>query len=203
MALPALLKALSSNADTNDGAESLAGALDQHRGDQVDDIKEYLRNVDAEDGAKILNHILGNKNQSVQNKLAKQSGLEKSQVSGLLSQIAPLLLGSLGQQKEKEKLDASGIAGLLSQLTGSGGQSAGNGIMGLVGNLLDTDNDGDIVDNLGGIFGSLFKAKKPAAAKKPATSKKPATTGKPAAAKKPAKKTATNKKIVPAKKKKN
>jgi hypothetical protein len=155
--LPTLIKALSNNASTPQGAESLAGALDQHQDDKIDDIMGYLKNVDSQDGQKILNHVLANKNQTVQSQLAKQVGLDTNQVSGLLSQLAPLLLGALGQQKKEQNLDTSGISSLLSQLTGTMEKSGNGGLMGMVANILDADKDGDIMDDVSGILGSLFK----------------------------------------------
>jgi len=157
MGLPTLIKALSNNASTPKGAEALAGALDQHKDDDINDIIRYIKNVDTEDGQKILNHVLANKNQNVQTRLAKQAGLEASQVSGLMSQLAPLLLGVLGQQKKKENLDATGISSLTSLLSDSTGKKDDSGIMGMVSQLLDSDKDGDILDDVSGIIGSMLK----------------------------------------------
>ncbi len=157
MGLPTLIKALSNNASTPKGAEALAGALDQHKDDDINDIIRYIKNVDTEDGQKILNHVLANKNQNVQTRLAKQAGLEASQVSGLMSQLAPLLLGVLGQQKKKENLDATGISSLTSLLSDSMGKKDDSGIMGMVSQLLDSDKDGDILDDVSGIIGSILK----------------------------------------------
>ena len=157
MGLPTLIKALSNNASTPKGAEALAGALDQHKDDDINDIIQYIKNVDTEDGRKILNHVLANKNQNVQTRLAKQAGLQTSQVSGLMSQLAPLLLGALGQQKKKENLDATGISSLTSLLSDSMGKKDDSGIMGMVSQLLDSDKDGDIIDDVSGINGSILK----------------------------------------------
>lgn len=157
MGLPTLIKALSNNASTPKGAEALAGALDQHKDDDINDIIQYIKNVDTEDGRKILNHVLANKNQNVQTRLAKQAGLQTSQVSGLMSQLAPLLLGALGQQKKKENLDATGISSLTSLLSDSMGKKDDSGIMGMVSQLLDSDKDGVILDDVSGIIGSILK----------------------------------------------
>ena len=137
--LPTLMKALSNNASTPQGAEALARALDQHKDDPVDDIMAFIKNVDTEDGQKILNHVLAGKNKNVQMQLAKQAGLETNQVSSLLSQLAPLLLGTLGQQKKRT------------------GKTDDGGVMGMVSQLLDSDKDGDILDDVSGMLGSLFK----------------------------------------------
>lgn len=154
LGVPALLQALLRNASTTEGAVSLAGALDQHQNDKIDDINEFLKSVDTEDGAKILQHIFGGKNQLVQANLAKQTGLETGQVFNVMTQLAPLLLGALGQQKKQQNLDASGIPGLLNGLVEKGDNS---GLMGMVTNLLDADHDGSIVDEVGSLLKGFLK----------------------------------------------
>lgn len=157
LGLPALMEALKRNASTEEGANALAGALEQHQDDNVDDVEDFLQKVDDNDGAKMLSHIFADKNDSVQNSLAKKTGLDVSQVTGLMTKFAPLLLGALGNQKKAQNLDASGIAGLTSQISQSLGQSGGGGLMNIAASLLDSDKDGDVMDNLGGLLGGLFK----------------------------------------------
>ena len=48
-----------------------------------------------DDGAKILQHILGRNSSSVMNGLSSQSGLSNDQVGSALSALAPVLLSSL------------------------------------------------------------------------------------------------------------
>ena len=154
--LPALLQALGRNAATSEGAASLASALDQHQDDDVDDLDGFLNNVDREDGAKMLQHIFGGNNAIVENKLAQKTGMEMNQVSGLMAQLAPLLLGALAQQKKQQNVDQSGITDMLGGLLQ---QSAGskNNFMNMAMDLLDADNDGSIMDDLGGMFKGLMK----------------------------------------------
>jgi len=154
LGVPALLQALGNNAGNSDKANALANALDQHKDDDVEDIDGFLNKVNTNEGAKMLQHIFAGKNNSVQNKLASQSGLDSGQVTGLMSQLAPLLLGALGQQKKQQNLDASGLSGLLSGLLGSGGK---NGLMGMVTNLLDSDDDGRIIDDVGDLLKGFMK----------------------------------------------
>jgi hypothetical protein len=160
LGLPTMLEALNRNAGTPEGAQALAGALEQHQDTNVDDLAGFLKNVDTQDGAKILQHVLSGKSDRVQNNLARQTGLDGSQVSGLLQQFAPLLLGLLGNQKKEENLDAAGVAGLTSQLTNTLGQSGGGGgLMGIAAQFLDADKDGDIVDDLGKLLGGFLGKK--------------------------------------------
>ncbi len=156
LGLPAMLEGLKRNAQTPDGAQALANALDQHKDDAVGDLNGFLQQVDREDGAKILSHVFADKNERVQNNLARQTGLESGQVSGLLTQLAPLLLGALGNQKKEENLDANGIVGLLPSLGSLLGGSNGGGLSGIA-SLLDADKDVNILDDVKGLLGKFFK----------------------------------------------
>jgi len=155
LGLPAMLEGLTRNAQTPEGAESLAKALDQHQDDSVDDLSGFFNKVDTDDGANILDHVFGGKNARVQNSLANQTGLDVGQVSGLLTKLAPMLLGALGNQKKEQNLDASGIAGLLPSLGGLLGGGSG-GLSGIT-SLLDADKDGDIMDDIQGLLGKFLK----------------------------------------------
>jgi hypothetical protein len=158
LGLPALMQAMSKNATSQDGASSLAKALDNHKDDNIEDVENFLKNVDTEDGSKILNHILGSKNTSVQKNLAKQTGLKQDQASNLMSQLAPLLMGTLGKQKSSQKVDSSGLAGMLAGALGGQGKKDNN-LMSSVSKLLDSDDDGSIVDDLSDMLGGFLKKK--------------------------------------------
>jgi len=101
VALPALMGALQKNAASPEGAKSLDKALEKHKDDPVDDILGFLKNVDTQDGAKMLQHIFGGKKDAVQSDLAEKAGLQGNQVIDLLTQLAPLVLGALGNQKKE------------------------------------------------------------------------------------------------------
>lgn len=154
LGIPALLQALMRNARSSEGAAALSGALDQHQYDNVEDVGGFLDNVNTADGAKMLQHIFSGHNDRVQNNLARQTGLETGQVFALLTQLTPLLLGALGQQKKQQNIDASGISGMLGNIVEQNGDS---GLMGMVTRLLDTDQDGDIMDDVGNLLGGFLK----------------------------------------------
>lgn len=152
--IPALMKALGQNASTPEGAAALDKALEQHEDDGVDNLDRYLNRVDMDEGTKILKHILSDKKDSVQQNLASQTGLKNDQVSILLAQLAPLVLGALGQQKKQQNLDASGVSNLLNGVLS---QSGNSNIMKIASQLLDADKDGDIMDDIGDLLGGLMK----------------------------------------------
>jgi hypothetical protein len=153
LGLPAMLEGMTRNAQTREGAESLAQALDQHQDDSVDDIEDYFNKVDAQDGAKILNPVFAGKNKTVQKNLAKKTGLNGSQVLELLSTLAPLVLGALGNQKKSQNLDASGIAVLLPSLGGL----LGGGDLSDITRILDTSKGGDILGSIKNLLGKFQK----------------------------------------------
>lgn len=141
-ALPLLLSALQQNASTTEGAKSLEKALEQHKDDQVGDLQKFFQNVDTKDGSKILQHIFSGKNEAVQANLAKKAGLDKTQVADLLTQLAPLVLGMLGNQKKEQ-----GSQGDVMSLLG--------GVMDMLGN--QQGKQGDTANILGSLLTKFLK----------------------------------------------
>ena len=79
----------------------------------------------------------------------------------MLQILAPLVLGALGKQKKDNNLDASGLDALTSMLAlNLGSNEQTSGIMGLVTNLLDSNKDGAIVDDLLGLASKFLGGKK-------------------------------------------
>jgi len=60
----------------------------------------------------------------------------------------------LGKQKSTQNVDAGGLGGLLGGLLGgSGGMDLGK----IASGFLDSDGDGDIMDNVGDLLGGFLK----------------------------------------------
>lgn len=111
-ALPALLETLQKNAADPAGAKSLDKAIEEHKDDNVGDIFSFLKNVDTNDGSKMLQHIFSGKKETVEEGIAKKAGLNISQVDSLMTQLAPLVMGALGNQKKQGKqTDLGGLLG--------------------------------------------------------------------------------------------
>ena len=135
-ALPILLRALTANASTKSGAESLQQALTEHT--ETGSVAEQFETADIDDGARILQHILGSNSSSVMNGLSRQSGLSNDQVGSALGALAPVLLNSLSAASNRapaqpqkppidlsDGIDASDIMGfmqMMSQAQGSAPQ---------------------------------------------------------------------------------
>lgn len=155
--MPTIMKAMDRNAKSESGAESLYKALQQHQDDNVEEMARSINKVDTIDGSKILDHVFQDKQERVQMNLAKQTNMQQSQVSTVLSQLAPLVLGALGQQQKQQDVNASNLSGFLDSATQQAGDS---GIMKIAERLLDRDKDGSVLDDVGRMFGNLFKRKK-------------------------------------------
>ncbi|MBX7173229.1 MAG: DUF937 domain-containing protein [Pyrinomonadaceae bacterium] len=160
MALPAILGGLANNASTPEGAESLNNALDQHDGSILDNLGglgsmifgggQQTAPPPQTNAGGILGHIFGNSQGQVAQQVSQQTGLGTSQVAQILMMLAPIVMGYLGQQKQSQGLDAGSLGGLLGGLMGGGQQqaSAGNPMLNILGNLLDSDHDGSAVDDI-------------------------------------------------------
>ena len=142
-AVPVLMGQMQKNASTEAGAASLAKALKDHAGQDISDPAAFLTNADAKDGAKIIRHILGEDTAKVQKSLAKSTGLKNSQISTILTLVAPLLLTMLGSQKEEENVADNQVGSLLGSLLGGSG-----GAGGLVGSLLGGGNSSSLLGAL-------------------------------------------------------
>ena len=164
-ALPLILGALKNNASTQKGAEGLLGALsNKHDGNILDNLADLLGNKDVlKDGAGILGHIFNSKQQNVAKAVSTRSGIDMNSAMSLLKMLAPVVMGYLGRQSRQKNIEnANGVDNLLGNLLGSGAQKEQS----LVTQILDTDGDGSVIDDiismaaggkkkagLGGLFG--------------------------------------------------
>ena len=160
-----LIAALSKNAAQPGGAESLASALDRdHDGSVLDDAMGFLlgnkqpASTNALNGSGILNHVLGKKQKPAEKMLGKMSGLDKAQVGQLMVTLAPLVMAALGKAKKQQGIDAGGIGQLLSQTVQSSANQRSE--MGLIGQFLDKDGDGSVMDDLLNMGMKAFFGKK-------------------------------------------
>ena len=138
---PALTRGLSRNAQKPGGVEAIMKALSKGGHEKYVDQPESLGNQESiNDGNAILGHIFGSKDVSrnVAGQAAQTTGIDPGILKKMLPMLAAAAMGSMSKQ-------TSG-GGLLSQLTGGGGQ--GNQGGGLLKGFLDSDGDGDVADDL-------------------------------------------------------
>ncbi|MGB1042257.1 MAG: DUF937 domain-containing protein [Tenacibaculum sp.] len=153
MALPVLMKAMQRNSATPQGAEGLMGALNKHDGGILDNLGDLFKggvNADVlEDGGNILGHVLGNKQQGVQQVIGQKAGMDSGAVADILKTAAPILMGVLGKQTRQNNVSNSGdLGGLLGGLLGG---SSAQKEQSFLEQILDADGDGSIVDDVAGM----------------------------------------------------
>ncbi|MBQ5490713.1 MAG: DUF937 domain-containing protein [Treponema sp.] len=140
-AVPALLQGAQKQTSGKDAA-GFTQALAEHAADSTSNITSFLKNVDLDDGSKILGHLL---TASATKAIAKESKTSESTTKSVLSAVAPLFMSLLGQQ--------------------TSGSSA-NAIGSLLGGLMGSSN---LTSLLGGLLGatSTSTSSKPGSGKKP------------------------------------
>ena len=127
LAIPILIKYLTKNASSGDGASSLLNALTQHTSKK--DMDSQLKEADEVDGGKIISHILGKKETEVTQNLSTQSGLSAEQVNQILAIMAPALMSGVSEAASNTTaaqgaaaptLSLGATPGIFSALLGSG-----------------------------------------------------------------------------------
>lgn len=157
-ALPAILAGMTKNAQSKEGAESLNRAIEsKHDGSLLDNLSSMLEGHTQDlqsDGDGILGHIFGNKRGVVEQSISQKTGVTTGKIGPLLSTLAPIVMAYLGKEKRATKTDSDGLGGLLGGLLGAQNQrGASGGIMDVLGGVLDKDGDGDVIDDIFGMFG--------------------------------------------------
>ena len=174
-ALPLILGAMKNNASSPEGASGLLSALgnEKHSGGILDNLGSILGGggVDKDvldDGAGILGHVFGGREQNVAQAVSKSSGIDLGSAMNILKVAGPLVMGALGKEtRQKGVNDQNGIGDLLGGMLGG----ASSDQQSLVSKLLDADGDGSMIDDvagmllgsgsqkksgLGGLLGGLF-----------------------------------------------
>ena len=125
-----------------------------HDGNILNDLMGVLSgnssvgNAKTTDGAGILGHLLGKKQLEAAQVVSQLSGLDIFKSGVLMQYIAPIIMGVLGKkQQQSSGLDLGGIMDILSGGSSQAQprQSTGGG---LLGQILDRDGDGSMMDDL-------------------------------------------------------
>lgn len=168
-ALPLLLGALGRNSDQPEGAQALFGALQRdHDGLDLGSVLGSVLGGGGQ-GAQILGHIFGTRQQSAAQGLGAATGLDGNSANSLLKILAPIVLAYLAKRMFSGRASATPTAApdstsvtpedlgrILgqehSQIRTQGGLGGG-----LLGAVLDRDGDGDTdFSDLAGLAGSVF-----------------------------------------------
>ncbi len=126
--LPVLLKGMQGQAKNKDTQQSFLKALEDHGKQDTRDMSKFIRNVDTDDGAKIVKHLLGPEEEVVAAKAKKKSGLDTKTILKIMAILAPLLMSKMGNtaRNSAQKSDSSDM-------------------LGVVGGLLDGVDAGDVI----------------------------------------------------------
>ncbi len=172
--LPAISSALKMNTQKPEGLQALLGALQNSQNDQYLDNPQALAKPEAiQNGNAILGHLFGSKDVSraVAGRAAEQTGIGADILKKMLPMVATMAMGSLTKQTRQPSMaqqlaglalgggqqQQSGLGGLLGGLLGGGRrqvrqqQQAHSQGMGILGNLLDADGDGNMMDDILGM----------------------------------------------------
>ena len=169
--LPAISSALKQNTAQPEGLAGLLGALQNGAHDQYLDNPQAMARPEAtQDGNAILGHLFGSKDVSraVAGQAAQKTGLDVGLLKKMLPLVAAMAMGSLSKQTRQPAM-AQSLAGLaMGQLMGGGQKASGLGGLlgavlggrnrqmrqqhqqglGMLGNLLDADGDGSLMDDV-------------------------------------------------------
>ena len=113
VALPALLNGAKEQSEDKSTQEGFLSALASHAKDDTSSISSFLKNVDLDDGAAIVKHLIGGSSSSATKNIAKESGVSSSKVTSILSAVAPLLMSLLGQESANSSSGADLMGSLL------------------------------------------------------------------------------------------
>ena len=157
-AVPLLLGAMERNTSSAEGALSLNRALERdHDGSILDNIEGFMGDPGKGNGAGILKHVLGGRRGGVEDRLAEKTGMDQGAIGKLLEVAAPLVLGALGKQRKEQGLGATQMSQFIIKEREQ--TENGSGWLGMASELLDTDDDGSVLDDLSGFVGKIFGKK--------------------------------------------
>ena len=182
-ALNALLGGLSQNVQRPGGAQQLENALGDHDGgilDSLGGLGGLLGGGGAADGGGILGHIFGGHQPAVANQVGQRTGLNAGQAARLLMLLAPFVLSYLNRQRQQRQQQGpagnlGADAGGVPAASGAAGSGPFGGISdilngeraqieqahpehsGILGDLLDRNHDGHVMDDIAGMAGGILR----------------------------------------------
>ena len=149
-----LLGGLMSATKGNDGGglgDLLGGLLGGTQTPGHDKIPPQFRKT--LNGGGILDHVLGSQKAEAAEQVSQSSGLSMGKVLPLMATLAPILMGMLGKTKRQTGTDAGGLGGALMDMVTKGQSNPRQHApdLGLAGSLLDSDGDGQVMDDVLGM----------------------------------------------------
>lgn len=171
----AMSSAMTKTAATPQGASGLLSMLDKDGdGSIIDDVMEMVSGGGGQaggqagglmqNGAGIVNALLGGKQGGIIEMISKMSGLNSQKTGSLMSMLAPIVLSALTKSSGGKQQGGFDIGSIIGMLQGTQRKTSGNPAVDMIGQFLDKDGDGDFTDDLmggigGGLLGGLFGKK--------------------------------------------
>ena len=153
-ALPLLLGALSSKADSNTGLSFLESMLDKnHDGSALDDIIGMVTGSSggsavAPQGQAALKDLVGGQIPALENHIAQNSGLDSSAVAKLLPILAPMVMAALTKAQRAQNLSGKELNSFLHQEGNAISQEASPATQSFLSSILDQNHDGSMMDDM-------------------------------------------------------
>jgi hypothetical protein len=136
--IPVILQGIIWSNKTPQQVSALDQALGQH-GQELSD----LSHIDLQDGLKILGHIFGDKTDTVYQQAWQTLGIDNQQSKGILSYLAPIVMGLLSQTRQNTGVSTQWLLGMMSQQPQSGTTTDA-----ILKGILDKDGDGSYIDDI-------------------------------------------------------
>ena len=161
VAAPLVISYLRNKSQDSNEAEALNNALDRdHDGSILNNPSQA--EARQTEGGSILDHIFGGQKASVENQLSQNTGISMDKIGPILSMLAPIIMGYIGQQKQQNNVNAGGLGDLLGGILGGASQQAqtqqSNPLNDILGSVLggggQQQSSGNVLgDILGGVLG--------------------------------------------------
>jgi len=113
VSLPALIGGLRDKTLEDGGIEDLADLLGGPGGEPIEDVEEYIGSSDARRGAGILDRVFGDRGETALTSLSKASGLSTRLLARVMSMMAPVATGWLGQKSREQDFTPEQVASYL------------------------------------------------------------------------------------------
>jgi hypothetical protein len=115
MGLPMIMGSMANNASKPGGLDMLTKMMSKSdiNMDKPEDITAQLANPKASGGSDMVSNLLGGQMGTIQNAIAKKTGLPAAAVGQVLGMVAPMVMGQVSKMFTSQKMDSKGLTAFL------------------------------------------------------------------------------------------
>lgn len=113
MGLPMIMSALGSKSKDAGGTEMITTMMGQVGDNPMGSLSSLLGGSGAAGGSGMASSLLGSQMGTIQNAIAKKTGLPPEMVGKILEIAVPMIIGSISKTATGQKLDKAGLSSLL------------------------------------------------------------------------------------------